>query len=317
MSKVDQVIEQLETRFDEFDEEEARKSAEELLEYDVPVDQVAQTLSRRITKSSDGGERVGRKKVIDVETEDRGLELEARVVDRVERSVTVRGEERDIVSGTLADETGTISFTSWRDFPFQEGDAVLIENATAREFRDETQVNVNEYTDLEPVEDSDLPGTEELTEASDVSVSEIRSVYRPRLTASIVDVQDRSGLIMRCPVEGCNRVTESNECREHGPVEPEPDLRIKAVLDDGTGSIQAVLNREVTEELTGITLEDAKEMAKDAMDRGVVQKEMEREVGRTVVAEGRVIGDMFVADYAEPAETDPEREASELMEVLQ
>jgi len=317
MSKVDQVIEMVKKRYDDFDEDEVRKSAEELLEYDVPVDQVAQTVSRQISKTSGGGEDVGQKKVVDIEPGDRGLEVEARVIDRVERTVEVRGEERDIVSGALADETGIISFTSWRDFPFDEGDAVRITDTSAGEFRDETQVNVNEYSDVEELTETDLPEVGELTQAKDVSVAQVRSTYRPRIATSIIDVQDRSGLIMRCPVEGCSRVTESNECREHGPVEPEPDLRIKAVLDDGTGSIQAVFNREVTEQLTRITLDDAKDMARDAMDRSVVQREMEKQVGKMVVAEGRVIGDMFVADEVEPAETDPEEEAREVMEVLQ
>ncbi|MBA1340555.1 MAG: hypothetical protein C5S40_00215 [ANME-2 cluster archaeon] len=48
------------------------------------------------------------------------------------------------------------------------------------------------------------------------------------------------------------------------------DLRIKAVIDDGVSVQDALVNREVTEQLTGITLDDAKQMATKELDQEVV-----------------------------------------------
>jgi len=59
-------------------------------------------------------------------------------------------------------------------------------------------------------------------------------------------------------------------CGEHGKVEGVYDLRIKAVLDDGEKVQDILMNREITEAFTGITLDKAKEMATEALDQGVV-----------------------------------------------
>lgn len=312
-SELQKALEQVREGLDSFSRDEIEEELEQLLEYDVPPDQAATTVIRRHSGGG-GGSRAGEKKLVDVEAEDRGLTVRARVVDRRDRTIEVKGEPRDIVSGTLGDETGVISFTSWNPFPYEEGDAVLVENGYAREWNDQPELQMGDYTDVEEIEAPDLPSLDDLSGPKDVSISEARTVYRPRVEATIVDVQDRSGLIMRCPE--CSRVTEGGECAEHGEVDAEPDLRIKAILDDGDSCIQATLVKEATEQLSGVSLEDAQEMAREAMDRGVVQKEMERLVGKTVVATGRVLGDQMVVYEVDEPEATPETDARELMEVL-
>jgi replication factor A1 len=103
-------------------------------------------------------------------------------------------------------------------------------------------------------------------------------------------------------------------------VDPEDDLRIKAILDDGTGAVTAVLNDELTADVYGGTLEDALEEAREAMDQSVVADTIaDRIVGR----EYRVRGNLSVDDYGanlqatafDRAETDPAKRARALLEV--
>jgi replication factor A1 len=76
-------------------------------------------------------------------------------------------------------------------------------------------------------------------------------------------------------------------CGEHGKVDGTYDLRIKAVLDDGCRVQDLLVNRETTEQLIGITLDKAKEMAMEALDheviRGIIE---ERLVGRYYTVSG-------------------------------
>jgi replication factor A1 len=88
-----------------------------------------------------------------------------------------------------------------------------------------------------------------------------------------VDLQKGSGLIKRCPV--CKRSLAKGVCTEHGKVEGTYDLRIKAVLDDGRRVQDVLINRETTERLVDITLEQAKQMAMEALDHEVVRSMIE------------------------------------------
>jgi replication factor A1 len=112
-------------------------------------------------------------------------------------------------------------------------------------------------------------------------------------------------LIERCPE--CNRVVQNGQCRTHGDVEGEDDLRVKAILDDGTGTVTVVLDRELTEAVYDGTLEDALAEARDAMDREVVADAIrERIVGREFRVRGHLSVDEYGAnlDAAEFAETE-------------
>jgi replication factor A1 len=48
---------------------------------------------------------------------------------------------------------------------------------------------------------------------------------------------------------------QKGQCRAHGRLDGVQDLRIKAVLDDGTSSIICVLDRPLTEMIIGVTLD--------------------------------------------------------------
>jgi replication factor A1 len=89
-------------------------------------------------------------------------------------------------------------------------------------------------------------------------------------------------------------VIQNGQCRSHGEVDGEDDLRTKAILDDGSGTVTVVLDEELTAEIYGGGLDDARDHARDAMDREVVAEAIADElVGR----EFRVRGSLSVDDY--------------------
>ena len=109
---------------------------------------------------------------------------------------------------------------------------------------------------------------------------------------SIVDVRTGSGLIKRCPM--CNRSILGDECTSHGKVDAVQDLRMKIVIDDGTGALTAIVNRESTESLTGITLEQAIAISKEKGDQEAVLRAIDEKVlVMNVTATGNVLSDEF------------------------
>jgi len=170
-------------------------------------------------------------------------------------------------SGLIGDETGTIRFVKWSkaELPDMEvGKSYLLKNLVTDEFSGRFSVKMNRTSQIEPID-------------ADIEIGSVAAEF----SGALVDVQKGSGLIKRCPV--CKRSLAKGVCNEHGKVDGTYDLRIKAVIDDGRRVQDVLLNREMTERLVGITLEEAKQMAMEALDHEVV---------RTLI-EGKLLGKYY------------------------
>jgi len=196
--------------------------------------------------------------------------------------------------GLLGDETGTVKFTKWAKSDLsrvEEGEVYRLSNVVTDEYEGQFSVKLNSTTTIEQV-DEELDVGEESVEVE----------------GAFVDIQSGSGLIKRCPEEDCTRVLQNGRCAEHGEGDGEFDLRIKGVIDDGTSVHEVIFDREMTEQLTGITLEQAQEMAMDALDTAVVEEEMNgRVLGRYYRVVGPTYGRYVLADeVTEPDQPDHE-----------
>jgi replication factor A1 len=234
-----------------------------------------------------GGER----DLIDLSPGDRGRTLEVQVLEVEQKTIEGRDGETEILSGELGDETARLPFTDWDPHAeIEAGASVRLEDVYIREFRGVPSVNVTEFSTVQPVPDVEVSDSATRMEIGEAV--EAGGVFDVELVGNVIEVRDGSGLIQRCPE--CGRVVQNDQCRSHGAVDPEDDMRVKAILDDGTGTVTAILGRELTEAVYGGTLEEALEAARNAMDRGVVAEAIAAElVGR----EFRVRGALSVDEY--------------------
>jgi len=223
---------------------------------------------------------------------DRARTIAVRVLDCERRTIDGRDGETEILSGVFGDPSGRLPFTNWEPDPaIEEGASVRIENAYVREFRGVPEVNVSAFSTVSSLEVPVVVG-EDAPEMAVGEAVDTGGVYDVQLVGDVLAVRDGSGLIQRCPE--CNRVIQKGQCRIHGEVDGVDDLRVKAVLDDGTGTVTVVLDDELTETVYGGSLEDALEEAREAMDREVVADRIrELIVGR----EYRVRGHLSVDEY--------------------
>ncbi len=260
-----------------------------------------------------GGER----SLIDLAAGDRGVTLEVAVIECEQRTIDGRDGPTDILSGVLGDETTRLPFTDWdlHTETIEAGASVRLEDCYVREHRGVPSVNVSEFTTVTPL-DRSVEATETAPTMEIGAAVAGGSTFDVELTGAVLDVRDGSGLIQRCPE--CNRVIQNGQCRSHGAVSGVDDLRVKAILDDGTGTATAVLDRELTERVYGGTLEDALDHARDAMDKEVVTAAIAAEI---VGLEHRVRGSLSVDDYGatldatefEPITDDPADRARTLL----
>lgn len=250
---------------------------------------------------------------------DRGRTIEVQIVDAEHRTIDGRDGETEIVSGVLADETARLPFTDWEPHDqITPGRNVRIENVYVREFRGVPSVNISEFSRLTTLDHEIEPGA-----ATEMSIQEAVTtggVFDIEVTGNVVGIRDGSGLIQRCPE--CRRIVQKGQCRSHGDVDGEDDLRVKAIIDDGTGTLTAVLGTDLTADIYGGGIDAAREQARDAMDQTVVADTIrERIVGRAF----RIRGNLSVDEYGasleatvfEPVDEDPEVAARAFLEAHQ
>lgn len=232
----------------------------------------------------------GTRDLSELEEGDRAVSLEVGVVEAEERKIRGRDGETKITSGVLGDSSGRLPFTDWENRDLDVGASYHVDNAYVNEFRGVPQVNMGKHTDLSRSGDVDVSHTPpELTIAEAV---EKGGVFDVVVEGDVLVVKDGSGLIQRCPE--CGRVIQKGQCRSHGDVDGETDLRTKAVLDDGSGALNLILDRELTEKVYDGSLEEAEGRAREAMDQGVVGESIaEALVGRR----WRVRGNVSVGEY--------------------
>ncbi|UPM43279.1 Single-stranded DNA binding protein [Halocatena salina] len=259
-----------------------------------------------------GGER----SLVDLEPGDRGVVVEVTVIECEQRTIDGRSGPTDILSGVLGDDTTRLPFTDWDVHPeIEPGASVRLDDCYVREHRGVPSVNVSEFTTVELLDRSVAVTETAPTMAIGTAITE-GSTFDVELHGTVIDVRDGSGLIQRCPE--CNRVIQNGQCRSHGAVSGVDDLRVKAIFDDGTGTATVVLGRELTERVYGGTIEDARDQARDAMDKDVVTTTIAEEI---VGFEHRVRGSLSVDEYGatldatefEPITDDPTDRARTLL----
>jgi len=270
-------------------------------EYKVPADEARRSVvstyldeagMERDEIGGGGGGGNASVKAAEIDQDEQWVDLRVTVADLWE-------PRSDAVSqvGLLGDESGTVKFVAFEtsDLPLlEEGQSYALGNVVTDEYEGNYSVKLNRTTSITEL-DEEIEVGDDSTEVE----------------GALVDIQDGSGLVKRCPEEDCTRVLQNGRCNEHGEVDGEYDLRIKGVLDDGDEVTEVIFDEEATTDLTGIGLEEAIGMAKDALDTEVVVEEMREDVlGRYYRVRGPTFGRYVLANETERLDGPVDAEAT-------
>ena len=274
-----------------------------------------------------GGRIATERKVRDLRDGQGSVSLTGRVLDVREKVISTANGQKTLVEGTLADETGQVAFSAWepdRLPPEFKADAVVhVKGAYVRSYRGVPNLNFGQYSSVDVLPAAALPDRETLMQEKPYNLGELEAAGGGEavlVRGVVLEVKKGSGIIFRCGKEedgrACNRVLQRMECRVHGKQKGHPDLRVKAVLDDGFGAATFFAGREATEKILGRTLEQAQEMARDAMTTDVVQDEVDQKLtARRVAVRGKATSDEYglqiiatSVDFDEGADVEAEAE---------
>jgi len=199
------------------------------------------------------------------------ISVKLRIIDVETRNIKVKGEPKVIFGGTVGDKTGTCRFTSWEDHNIIAGKTYKIENAYVKEFNG-PDLQFGEYTKLTEIEDDDIPSLQEYEDGVQYTLAQLderNGASDAVIEGHVFTIREGSGLIFRD--KETNRLVRNGDDRKNA----DPDLRIKMIFDDGSGSCTAYLNCELTEKVLGRNLDSCLDFVKDNFGPEALLEEIE------------------------------------------
>ena len=146
-------------------------------------------------------------------------------------------------------------------------------------------------------------------------IVEKRGALDVEIEGTIIEIRTGSGVIQRCPE--CNRAMINDECSIHGKVKGKEDLRVKLVVDDGTGSVTSILNKDLAEKILDNTLEECKKMNEDELIEDINKKLFAQRISLQGNALGDEFGTTLLAKNAKLVDYDINEEAEKLSQELE
>jgi replication factor A1 len=193
----------------------------------------------------------------------------------------------------ISDGTGTIRLPLWNDEidkvgDFHEGDVIHF-RGYAIEGLSGVELRLGRYGSIaksdEIIEDVKITRSVERANIEGLSEGQYREIRAP-----IVQVFESNVFYEVCP-ECKTRLKfdeKNNElkCNNHGVVNPEYNMVVSGIIDDGTGHIRAVFFNENAEKLIGMQRQEAKKLFDAKKKVGVILERIP--MGKDFLFEGRV-----------------------------
>lgn len=231
------------------------------------------------------------------------------------REIQTKDGGKKILNGIGADDNTRVPFTSWVILPeIAAGNTVEVKNAYVRSFRGVPTLHINENSTVTKLDEKIQFKEQQRVMIGDIIEKE--GAFDVVIEGNILSIRPGSGLIARCPE--CSRVIQKGICRVHGKVNERMDMRIKAIIDDGTGSLTLVLDSGLTQRICGFTIEEALNIAKAAMSQNAVEEEIKKKLlGKMLTVRGNMSRSEFgvnlvAGDVSETPDTARDR-ARELL----
>lgn len=308
--EIDKIYDRFKTAGVDIEKNIIKEKLESLIKYRVPLNEAVRTVTNTLRKERNlpfESFKQGNASLVPISS-----------IKEDNKWVTVKGKvlqlwepRSDTISqtGLIGDESGAMKFTIFAksadklDITLEEGKSYEFRNVVSSIWQEQVSLKINSNSEVVQLEEEIEVGRQSVT-----------------VTGIITSISAGSGLIKRCPE--CRRKLSKGSCGEHGRVEGVFDLRLKACLQDSVPSIpptgyDLIINAELVEKLTGISLDKAKEMATEALDTEVVTEYLsEKVLFRYYKVTGAQLPGNFLVEDIEPIAGMTIQIASEVKKLL-
>jgi replication factor A1 len=276
-----------------------------------------------------------RLKIFELEPNLTSVEVVGRVVEVGDKREFTRndGSRGKLASLVIGDESGTARVTLWNEHAdevdsMKVGDVVkLVDAYTTLGLLGQPELQLGRQGKVELNPMADLPTVDAIgaiaRTGKRVEISDLdKEGMQVQALGTVVKVFHRRPVFDVCPECGgtLGGADTSSICDRCGKaVTPEHRVVISMILDDGTGSIRAVLFGETAERLLGVGSQDVFEMLKSKPDIAVFYEDLKL-VGKELLVSGTTRRDRYFDQLelrvSDVQIADPLREADALLKRL-
>jgi ssDNA-binding replication factor A large subunit len=209
------------------------------------------------------------------------------------------GNKGRVVNLFIGDATGYIRLPLWNeqvklveDEIIRLGDVVQITNGFAKEnIYGDVEVSLGKFGSIRQIEDAGFPTTEELVKRTFTSGIERTSIASLvpgnfEIRGNLVNVFKGNFLFKVCSICGGSLLEKEGKprCSEHGEVEPNVNIMISAIIDDGTAGMRVVFFRSQAEKLLGLKANELDKLEPEKRYQLIKEKIL----GKELILLGRV-----------------------------
>jgi ssDNA-binding replication factor A large subunit len=258
----------------------------------------------------------------------KNVNLKARVIQVSEMREFDRKDKNKgkVCNLILTDGTGEIRLTLWdkqagiiEEGKISEGDVIEVKNAFAKEnIFGGVELGLSRLARIEKLEDdSSIPRQVVGMRFKRIPIKDVKEGDF-EIKGNIVQIFNVNPVFQTCPQ--CRAKVEKTKkgykCPEHGEVEPETNMIISGIVDDGTDSIRTVFFRDQAKAVTGLEPSVLLSMSQDEAMNLIRQNAL----GNEIVMRGRIqknkIFDTLEMIVNEVKELNIEEESKKLMNEL-
>lgn len=209
------------------------------------------------------------------------------------------GNKGKVVNLFIGDATGHFRLPLWdeqvklvEDESISLGDTVQITNGFAKEnIYGDMEVSLGKFGSIRPIEDAGFPTSDELIKRIFTQESERTNIANLvpgnfEIKGTLVNVFKGNFLFKVCPICGSSLSEKEGKfrCSEHGEVEPNLNVVISSIIDDGTSDMRIVFFRSQAEKLLGSKAGELAELDQEKR----YQLVKDRILGRELIVFGKV-----------------------------
>jgi len=250
----------------------------------------------------------------------RDISITLQVESWVQRTFeTKEGETKVVRSGDVMDPSGRCRLTAWCDFDPEPGDAIRIDGGRVQFWQGSPDLVIDDIEQISNLSEHPWEKIDPENHWVEVDLTSITNGGSRRgivTEGTVVFINSGSGIIERCPE--CRRVLREGSCAEHGQQNGIEDLRLRFVIDNGVSNANLFLGKEASEEFLGLNIGEVREQISTRGSDEFISQLSSRVLAKKMLVNGRCAvdgqGAMIFADRAELIDSDPNKEAEEVME---
>ncbi len=213
-------------------------------------------------------------KISDIKSEMRNFSLKARVssITPLRKFTKKDGTEGRVCNLIIIDGTGEARVPLWdkqidiTEDAIKPGDVIHLKNISSRQniFGGIELVLQKTSNIIKIDDDKSLPFPTTTPSIKRIELKDATEGYF-EIRAIIVDIFNINPLFYSCP--RCKSKLENTDkgyvCKDHGEVNPDINMIITGIIDDGTGTIRAVFFRDMAKEISDIDVKMLQSMTQD------------------------------------------------------